>query len=119
MTDIAVPILNGELGTVRLGMSHNRIQQELARTTNIVILLSLSGLAAASVAVYVLATLLLTPISRLVDATERMRAGDLDQQVPVRFPMKSDASRRRSTAWRANMPPPAATWNNATATCKP
>ena len=86
MTDIAVPILNGELGTVRLGMSHNRIQQELARTTNIVILLSLSGLAAASVAVYVLATLLLTPISRLVDATERMRAGDLDQQVPVHFP---------------------------------
>ena len=86
ITDIAVPILNGELGTVRLGMSHNRIQQELARTTNIVVLLSLSGLAAASVAVYVLASILLTPISRLVDATERMRAGDLDQQVPVHFP---------------------------------
>lgn len=86
LTDIAVPILDGDLGTVRLGMSHARIQSELIRTTNTVILLSLSGLAAASLAVYVLASILLTPISTLVEATERMRAGDLDQHVPIRFP---------------------------------
>ncbi|MHC4402022.1 MAG: GAF domain-containing protein [Planctomycetota bacterium] len=82
--DVAVPILEGRLGTVRVGMSERHLRAVVVDTTRFLLLvtgcISFVGLVAA----YLLTFVLTKPILDLVKATEAIGGGDLQRKVPVR-----------------------------------
>ncbi|ACB84244.1 ATP-binding protein [Natranaerobius thermophilus] len=75
--DIAVPIFEGRIGTVRLGMSTSEIDQLVHQIcSNIwltVLIVSIVGLITA----YLLSLIIINPIYRLVSATEQVAKGHL------------------------------------------
>ncbi|MBI4317579.1 MAG: GAF domain-containing protein [Chloroflexi bacterium] len=81
--DVAVPILEGRAGTVRVGMSDIRLRSLIAVTTQqlleATLLASLAGLALA----FLLTVVLTRPIGELVRVAEAVTAGDLGRQARV------------------------------------
>jgi signal transduction histidine kinase len=85
MDDIAVPILEGRAGTVRLGVAHNGMDEILLamirQILTITLLVSLFGIAVA----YILVSLALKPVSRLASAMEVVGGGDFSQRFTTGF----------------------------------
>ena len=79
--DVAYPVLGGRLGTVRVGLSENRLLERVDSFT--LQLLGLTGgvTALALVISTVLATVLTRPLARLAAAARAVGRGDLSQRV--------------------------------------
>lgn len=86
ITDVAVPILDGRLGIVRLGMSHTRVEAAVDAATRRLIGITLLGLVLGGLGMFLLTHILVQPISALVEATRAVGRGDLNRRVPVRMP---------------------------------
>ena len=81
--DIAVPVLGGEVGVVRVGISDKNVQRGVADITGlssaiIVVVLSAGGGIAS-----LLGILLMRPILELTEAARRIGEGDLERRVRV------------------------------------
>ncbi|HLE82602.1 MAG TPA: HAMP domain-containing protein, partial [Dehalococcoidia bacterium] len=79
--DIAVPILGGELGTVRVGMSGQRVQAAVAGFSRNLALVALLVAAAGFAISYWLAYYLTRPLSQLLKAVRLVTTGDLSQRI--------------------------------------
>ncbi len=96
--DVAYPILGGRLGTVRMGLSEERLLKRVDRFT-----LQLLGLTGGVTALALLvstglATLLTRPLARLAAAARAVGRGDLSQRVSA---MSSDEVGRLAGAFNA------------------
>ncbi|GAB4534719.1 MAG: hypothetical protein Fur0018_24680 [Anaerolineales bacterium] len=85
LSDVAAPVFEGKLGTVRLGLSHQRMQQAIQEARRQVALTILVALLAGSLAVLVLTRVLTRPIFDLVGAARAVGRGDLEVRPPVRM----------------------------------
>ncbi len=86
ITDVAVPILGGRLGMVRLGMTHTRVEAAAAAATRRLIGITLLGLIVGGLGMFTLTHVLVQPIYALVEATRTVARGDLSRRLPVRMP---------------------------------
>lgn len=81
--DVAIPLFEGRLGTLRLGVSELRLRRQLAQIAWTLLLLtgvaSLAGVGAA----YLLTYILTRPVVALMKATFAVQEGDFSQQVPI------------------------------------
>ncbi len=81
--DIGVPMLGGQLGTVRVGMN-KRIIVDAARESGYRLLSVFAGMAVVAVLLgVVFARRITKPVGRLVTTAQRVGQGDLSQLVPV------------------------------------
>jgi methyl-accepting chemotaxis protein len=81
--DIGVPMLGGQLGTVRVGMDRSIITAAAVQGGN-TLLLIFSGIAVAAVlAGIIFARRITLPVKALMSGAERVGRGDLSQLVPV------------------------------------
>lgn len=85
ITDVAAPIFEGKLGTVRLGLSHHRLETAVADATNRLLLTTLAALLAGGVMVLLLTRVLTRPIFHLVTAVRALGRGDLSYRPPIRM----------------------------------
>ncbi|WP_376792666.1 ATP-binding protein [Thermoflexus sp.] len=85
LTDVAVPILGGQLGVVRLGLSHQRLQSAVITATYRLIATTLLALLIGGIAALLLTRVLSRPILELVDAVRAASRGDLSHRPPVRM----------------------------------
>lgn len=83
VVDVAYPIRSGAGGTVRLGLSEERLGNQVERLT--FTLLALTGIVLlAGLAIgYLLATVLTRPLSRLAEAARAVGRGELSQRVDI------------------------------------
>ncbi|MFQ5380847.1 MAG: GAF domain-containing protein [Dehalococcoidia bacterium] len=79
--DIAYPILEGRVGTVRVGLSENRLLARVSDFTLQLLGLTAGVTALALVVSFLLAILLTRPLARLAAAARAVGGGDLSQQV--------------------------------------
>ena len=81
--DVAIPVLSGKAGIVRIGISEATINAAVARhIRNILLWVALILVLGLSVA-YGLASILTEPVSRLVKAARAVGRGDFTWQTPV------------------------------------
>lgn len=81
--DITAPLLEGDLGTLRFGLSENAVRREVQDTVRGVLWIFAScTLAAAGLAV-VLSLAISRPLGRLADAADHVRDGRFPEAVPV------------------------------------
>ncbi|GEM_PF-252853 len=85
LTDVAVPILGGRLGIVRLGLSHQRLRNAVLVATSQLVATTLLALLAGGVTALLLTRILSGPILELVDAVRAAGQGDLRRRPPVRM----------------------------------
>jgi PAS domain S-box-containing protein len=82
--DIAVPILKGEAGVVRLGILEEPIRKDVAN----IVWLIIGGIGGISilggVLTFILVRAITSPLSKLTMAAEAISAGDLEQKVYVK-----------------------------------
>ena len=83
MVDVAMPILGGDAGTVRLGISKEPAESQVAQLTFNLLALTGGVLVAGLVVAYVLATLFTRPLARLAEAARAVGRGELSRQVAV------------------------------------
>lgn len=81
--DVAYPILGGRLGTVRVGLSENRLLERVDKFTLQLLGLTSGVTALALVVSMLLATFLTRPLARLSVAARAVGRGDLSQRVVV------------------------------------
>ncbi len=81
--DIAYPILGGRLGTVRMGLSENRLEDRVDSFTRQLLGLTGGVTLLALMVSTVLATFLTRPLARLAAAARAVGQGDLSQRVPA------------------------------------
>jgi len=81
--DAAYPILDGRAGTIRLGLSSERLQGQVGSLTFTLLALTGGVLLAGLVVGYLLATILTRPLSRLAEAARAVGRGELSQRVVV------------------------------------
>src|SRR3990172_3710387 len=81
IVDVAVPILEGRAGLVRVGLSDRGIRSQVNQLT--LTLLGFTGivLGAGTIAAYLLAFLLTRPLAKLADAALAVGRGDLTRRV--------------------------------------
>jgi signal transduction histidine kinase len=80
--DFAMPILDGQLGVVRLGLAETRLLRIVAQTTERMLLTTAVVALIGILAALLLTWLLTRPILDLVTSTERLRQGDLSVRAP-------------------------------------
>ena len=81
INDIAVPLLDGRLGTLRLGISQGRVRRTVnAMTVRLLISVLLVALAGAGLS-YLLALILSKPIINLMKGVERVEKGEFNVRV--------------------------------------
>jgi HAMP domain-containing protein len=78
------PVLEGQLGAVRVGLWDDTIQQDLRRTLLPIILITAIGLAVAAILAVVIASSVIKPIIELAAAADAMSRGQLDLPIAVR-----------------------------------
>ncbi|MEZ4654445.1 MAG: HAMP domain-containing protein [Candidatus Eisenbacteria bacterium] len=87
VVEAAVPVRLAETeqrwGTVRVGISKERMERQLLATRIILIVMGLFGVAASVAASHVLARRITRPLSGLVEATQRLERGDRDVQITI------------------------------------
>jgi signal transduction histidine kinase len=83
MVDVAMPILGGDAGTVRLGITREPSESQVAQLTFNLLALTGGVLLAGLVVAYVLATLFTRPLARLAEAARAVGRGELSQQVTI------------------------------------
>lgn len=81
--DIGVPMLGGQLGTVRVGMNKAIIDAAAAGAGNFLLLVFVGVAVVAVLAGVVFARRITKPVGRLVSIAQRIGQGDLTQLVPV------------------------------------
>lgn len=74
--DIAVPILGGRAGTVRLGVSRQGSQTIVLQIVRQILIMTFSVSLLGLIVAYILATVILKPINELLSATETVGRGD-------------------------------------------
>lgn len=114
ITDIAVPVFAGKLGTARLGLSHQRLETAVTVATRRIQLITLAALLAGGVMALLLTRILTGPIFELVMAARAVSRGDLTPHPPVRMTdeigelttafnaMTADLARSRDALLRQN-----------------
>ncbi len=82
--DVAMPILAGGAGVIRVGLSREGLEGDVNQLT--MTLLSIAGgtLLAGLVVAYALATVLTRPVARLAEAARAVGRGELSQQVSIK-----------------------------------
>ena len=78
--DVAVPILSGKLGVVRVGMEENGLHKAVLQMTWNLLLIALFVSGLGIVAAVLLTRVLTQPIRELVSLTQRVTQGELDVQ---------------------------------------
>jgi signal transduction histidine kinase len=81
--DIVVPILEGKVGVVHLGLSEGRLSDAVANRTWSIISVAAVVLAIGLLVAYALATLLTRPILKLVEMTKAIGRGELKWRAPI------------------------------------
>lgn len=81
--DIAVPIFEGTLGTVRLGMSEEEIKRLLGNTMQTMMLTTVLVILLGIVAAYFLTSFLTKPIIQMVETTKAVGRGQFDKKVTI------------------------------------
>lgn len=82
--DTAYPVAEGSGGTVRLGLSEDRLDGQVNSLTFTLLALTGAVLLASLLVGYMLATFLTRPLSRLAEAARAVGRGELSQRVDVR-----------------------------------
>jgi signal transduction histidine kinase len=80
---VALPIVDGRAGTIRLGLSKHALQSEVAQLTFTLLGLTGGVLLLGLLVAYFLATVLTRPLTRLAEATRAVGRGELSQRVEV------------------------------------
>jgi len=83
MLDVAMPILEGKAGIVRLGISREPAESQVARLTFTLLALTCGVLLAGLVIAFLLATVFTRPLARLAEAARAVGRGELSQQVAI------------------------------------
>lgn len=81
--DVAFPILDGRAGAIRLGVSKDPLQDEVAQLTFRLLALTGGVLAIGLLVTYLLATVLTRPLTNLAEAARAVGRGELSQRVEV------------------------------------
>lgn len=81
--DVAAPIMEGKLGTVRIGLSRQGLEQQVSDLTFRLLALTGAALIIGLAVAYGLAIVVIRPLSRLAEAARAVGRGDLDQRVEV------------------------------------
>jgi twitching motility protein PilJ len=81
--DVGVPMLGGQLGTVRVGMNKAIISAAAARSGKSLLMVFGGFAAVAALAGVIFARRITQPVALLVRVSERVGQGDLSQVVPV------------------------------------
>lgn len=82
--DIAVPLLQGSLGEVRLGLSEAQVRQDVAAIIRLLTWLIVGVLAAGSVAVAIFDLIITRPILTLVAVAQAVSRGEMDKRADLR-----------------------------------
>ncbi|NQW16800.1 MAG: HAMP domain-containing protein [Chloroflexi bacterium] len=82
--DVAVSILDGGVGSVRIGMSDQAVISAVSDNSTTLILLVAIAVGGSFVVVYWLSHILTRPLAQLVIAVQRVAEGDLSQR--IRYP---------------------------------
>lgn len=85
ITDVVAPIFEGKLGTVRLGLSHRRLQAAVDAATGRLLLTTLAALLIGGLTVLFLTRIMTAPIFELVAAARAVGRGDLTVHPQVRM----------------------------------
>ncbi len=80
--DFQAPMFQG-IGTLHLGLSENSIQEEIAATRRVMLLLTLLGMLIGGTLSYLLGRRLTRPLGKLVEGTREIEKGNLDHQLEV------------------------------------
>ena len=83
ITDITMPILEGRLGTLRVGTSDALVASELTAVTRSTLWALVFCLIVGQLLALILASLLTHPIQNLVRASRRLRKGDFEHRAEV------------------------------------
>ncbi len=83
LLDMARPVLGGEAGVIRVGLSRERVESDVASLTFRLLAITGGILLAGLLVSYGLATLLTRPLSRLADAARAVGRGDLSRKVAI------------------------------------
>lgn len=81
--DVAVPVLGGELGTVRIGMTEAGARRAVARATGRLVGMTVASLAASALLALLLIQAFVRPLEEVVRATMAFARGDLDRRARV------------------------------------
>jgi len=84
--DLALPILDGSAGSVRVGLREERLHRHLHRTRRWLVGSLVAFVALSAGATWLLARRLTRPMAQLAGAAERIGAGDLDPLLPAAGP---------------------------------
>ncbi len=79
--DIAVPVLQGKVGSVHIGISEHRIQKTISHFTMILVAIAGFVLLVAIGLAAVVSWMVTQPVRHLIKAARKIRDGDLGQQV--------------------------------------
>ncbi|RME48300.1 MAG: HAMP domain-containing protein [Chloroflexi bacterium] len=83
IVDVAVPLFEGQAGTLRLGMSEHTIAAVVRRHTLNLLALTAMSLIPVLALTYILGRTLTRPLLGLVEVTRAIGRGDLSRQAPV------------------------------------
>ncbi len=81
--DIAVPILQGKVGSVHIGISENRIRQTISHFTLALVTIAGFVLLVAIGLAAIVSWMVTQPVRNLIKAARKIRDGELGQQVAV------------------------------------
>jgi len=81
--DVAVPLMGGEAGMLRLGMSENALTADVQRHTLYLLALTALSLLPVLALTYLLGQALTRPLLELVEVVEATGKGDLSRRAPV------------------------------------
>ena len=85
LTDVSMPILGGRLGSVRVGLTHQRLEAMAVSTTQELLLVTAAALGIGALLSLWLTSIFTAPIITLVEAARAVGQGDLTVQTPVRM----------------------------------
>ncbi len=83
ITDVTMPILEGRMGTLRVGTSDRLVADELASVTRSILWALVFCLIVGQILALILASVLTRPIQNLARAAGRLRKGDVEHRAEV------------------------------------
>ena len=83
--DVAAPILEGQVGVVRIGLTEARIQRRIYATTRYLLLVTLGITFLGTFAAYVLTAVMTRPIRELETVAKHVGARDFTKRAAIRF----------------------------------
>ncbi|MCM8804307.1 MAG: HAMP domain-containing histidine kinase [Candidatus Omnitrophica bacterium] len=81
--DLSLPILNGLLGTIHLGISEKNIQTIISSITQKLIVSLLAITILSMVFTYLFTQKTLSPLNHLINAIKKVGQGDIDQKIEI------------------------------------